>query len=575
MSEFLHDLGRRVLIFDGGTGTNLGSLAQGIGVNILNLTHPAEVRQLHQNYIRAGADVIETNTYGANSYRLSLFEEKRAADINVQGVMIAREAAGSGKKRVYIAGAVGPIAYDRPEFDRIRHQVDALFDEQMGWLASAGVDLLVLETFSNPEELFMALKVAKQYGLPVVAQFGKVNESGSESRVNLVTQSQRLVQSGANVVGVNCVNPHTASLSLDDMAQTGAYLSVQPNAGVPVLDQGRIIKYNESPRAFAAYTKDFVRHGANLVGGCCGTSPEYIEAVYAALENVTPVPRIAARPSIQAVERKQTELETKLSGNEFIVGYELKAPDGIDTLATFDVIKRLKGLNIDVFVCPDHPLNKPTMDSTAMGLAIKQQFPDLELMITKGVSRRDYSDNLGAALGIAGLGIGNLCTVYGDSETFNVKVLDVVREAQKILFVGTNFSPHGDLDFKLRLLENRIEAGAKFVRVQAMYNEPRIRDVYHKLRQSLGHDVKLFLDIYPILSLRNAMYIRSKSSDIEIPDDVIAGLEKLNKPDAVEFGIAEARRQVALARELADGLVLTQPIGSNLEVASIVKEILS
>lgn len=575
MSEFLHDLGRRVLIFDGATGTNLGKLAQGTRVNILNLTHPDEVRQLHREYIRAGADVIETNTYGASSYRLSLSDERRAADINTQGVIAAREAAKSSKRRVYVAGAVGPIAYDRHEFEMLRHQVEALFDEQMGWIVSAGVDLLVLETFSNPDELFMALKTAKQYGIPIVAQFGKVNEGG-ESRVNLVTQSQKLVQNGANVVGVNCVNPHTASLSLDDMAAAGTYLSVQPNAGVPVQDQGRILRYTESPQAFAAYVKDLVRHGANLVGGCCNTDPGYIAEISAALENTRPVTRSTAKPAIHAVVRNQTVLERKLSGNQFIVGYEIKAPEGIDTKPTFDVIERLERVNIDVFVCPDHPLNKPTMDSTAIGLAIRQRFPDLELLVTKGVSRRDLTDNLGAVLGMAGHSLNNLCVVYGDSETYNVKVSDVLHEAQKVLFAGTGFSPHGNLDFKLRLLESRVEAGAKFVLVQAMYSEPRINEVYDKLRQRFGQDIDLFFGIYPILSLRNAMYIKSSSPDIEIPDDVITHMGKLDRAGARELGIAEAKRQVLLARELADGLILTQPIGLNPdEIASTVKEILA
>jgi len=577
MSEFMNDLGQRVLIVDGATGTNLSKLARGTAVNILNLTSPEDVRLLHENFIRAGADVIETNTYGANSYRLSLEDEIRGADINTTAVQIAREALKIAKRKVYIAGAIGPVTYTRREFETLKPSLPDIFEEQMKWIAEAGADLFMIETFPNPEEIYIAVKAAKKYGLPVVAQFGKMNESGSEDLVNLSIHAPKLVQCGADVVGVNCVTPHTAYESLKEIARyIDAPISIQPNAGLPRISQGRVVWYSENPEAFAVYSGDFVKRGAGLVGGCCGTTPEHIAAIASLLKDAKPGPRTRVKLLIDLSERMTTQLEKKLGEKKFLVGYEARAPiNAVETEDALKVVGMLRGYS-DFFVCPDHPLNKPTMNSIILGAKIRNSYPGSDVIVIKGVSRRDLSDNLGTIVDMEEFGLENLCVVYGDSGSFNVKVQEVIGEAQKRLYVGTNFSPQGDIGFKLRLLEGRVNAGAKFALVQAMYSEDRIGEVYEKLREKFGNSgLKILLQIYPILSLGNAMYIKEKSVDVEIPDEVISAMVSLDKDGAKKYGIELARKQVKLARELADGIVLTQPIGSNPEIiASTVKSIL-
>ncbi len=577
MHEFLYDLRQRVMIVDGATGTNLSKLAKGTAVNILNLTHPLDVRLLHESFIRAGADVVETNTYGANSYRLSLEDEIRGKDINTRAVQIAREALKIARRKVYIAGAIGPVTYNKEEFETLKHSLPDIFDEQMSWLAEAGVDLFMIESFHNPGEIYIAVKAAKKYGLPIVAQFGKINESGSEDSVNLSIHAPKLVQCGADVIGVNCVTPHTAYESLREMVRyIDAPISVQPNAGLPRIEQGRIVWYGENPGAFATYSREFVKEGAGLVGGCCGTKPEHIAALVSLLKDSKPAPRTRATPSIDLSERNKTGLEKKLEEKKFLVGYEAKAPLNADeTENSLKVVGMLRE-HVDFFVCPDHPLNKPTMNSVILGAKIRNSYPGSDVIIVKGVSRRDLSDNLGTVVDMGELDLENLCVVYGDSGSFNIKVQEVIGEAQKRLYVGTNFSPHGDMEFKLRLLEGRVNAGAKFALVQAIYSEDRIREVYEKLRERFGNSgLKIFLQIYPILSLRNAMYMKEKVVDVEIPDQIISAMVSLSRDGAKEYGIELARKHVTLARELADGIVLTQPIGDNPAVlADIVKRIL-
>ena len=290
MKPFLDALDERVLVCDGAMGTML--YAKGVFINrcfdALNLTESGRVAQVHDEYVRAGADVIETNTFGANRIKLRGFGlADRLRDINVEGARLARSAANG---QAYVAGAIGPLGVRIEPWGRTgKDEAEAFFREQADGLLAGGVDLFVMETFRDVTELLAAIAAIRSIcDLPVVAQMA-IEEDGNSLDGTPPEQFVPALESHADVVGVNCsIGPASMLETIDRMsAITRARLSAQPNAGRPRDIEGRNI-YLASPEYMASYARRFMSHGARLVGGCCGTTPEHIRQIKMAVKAFAP-----------------------------------------------------------------------------------------------------------------------------------------------------------------------------------------------------------------------------------------------------------------------------------------------
>ncbi|MFQ5794220.1 MAG: homocysteine S-methyltransferase family protein [Candidatus Bipolaricaulia bacterium] len=577
MNEFLERLEHEILVCDGATGTNLLHMAQGTRVNILNLTHPEKVKALYQAYIKAGADIIETNTYGASSYRLFTdADEGRFVDINEQGVAIAKQARKIAKKPVYIAGAVGPVTYTRGEFYILVKDLLEIYKSQIQVLYDAGVDLIILETFSHPEELRIALKAATEFELPIVAQFGHFDTD--DTPINFRKEASYLIKNGADVIGSNCMTAYDVLKSLEKMASVREemVLSAQPNAGFPVFDQGQLRYVGETPENFGVYARTLAEAGARIIGGCCGTTPAYISQIVKAVKQEPIVrKRVAVRPVIeQEFSREKTKFEKKLGNGKFVAVYEVKASSVPDLSDVYSVVdKLLKGSDIDVFIAPDHPGNRVTVDSVILASEIQGRFPESETIATIGTSYRNLTDNLGKVLDARQQGVKNLNIVYGDAEEFNVTVFTVIEQAKKLHFVGTNLSPEGNLNYKLNLLADRIDRGARFVLIQAIFDNESIREIFGHIKDRFNNSgAKFLIGIYPLMNIRNAMFM-NEVMKVNMPDAILNRLSRAKSPR--EEGVLLAREQVELAREIADGIYIIQPVGKPETVADTVSGILS
>src|SRR3954469_4253294 len=300
MKKFEEALDERVLVCDGATGTML--YAKGVFINksfdALNLTQPELVAAVHQEYVRAGADIIETNTFGANRIRLGSFGlAERLHDINVQGAAIARQAAGGS---AYVAGAIGPLGVRLEAWGKIGvDEARGYFREQAEALVEGGVDLFMLETFRDVNEIGAAIDAVRSVSdLPIVAQMTTEEDGNTLDGTPPERFAPDLEKRGATIIGLNCaVGPAPMLDTIERMAAvTGRRLSAQPNAGQPRDVEGRNI-YLCSPEYMASYARRFIQHNVRIVGGCCGTTPEHIRQIKTAVRSLAPAVVRSAEPA--------------------------------------------------------------------------------------------------------------------------------------------------------------------------------------------------------------------------------------------------------------------------------------
>ncbi|TPW17784.1 MAG: homocysteine S-methyltransferase, partial [bacterium] len=379
-------LGRRILVFDGAMGTML--YAEGVPFtqcfDAMNQARPEVVRRVHQAYIDAGADIIETNTFGGNRFRLAEHGlDKQVAAINIAGARLAREAAG---EKAWVAGAVGPIGKPMAPIGVIPpEEVEAAFREQIAALVEGGVDLLVIETISDLHEMERAIAAARSVNpdLPIIAQMTFSEEGKTLIGNKPIEIARRLSDLGVAAVGANCsVGPQGILDVIEKMVGAARVpLVAQPNAGLPHLVGGRLL-YLATPEYFEEYMKRLVESGVTLVGGCCGTTPDHIRAIRRGAEGLSPV--TARKPGegsvIELVEpesgkavapvAERSSFGSKL-GRRFVVSVEIDPPRGLDLEKYLHGALLLKQKGADVINIADSPLGRARMAPTAMGHLIE------------------------------------------------------------------------------------------------------------------------------------------------------------------------------------------------------------
>ena len=609
-SSFLEALASRVLVCDGAMGTML--YAKGIFLNRsfdeLNLTQPDFVAEVHQAYVRAGADVIETNTFGANRVKLTPFGlGDRVKAINAQGAKIARHAA---RDAIYVAGSIGPLGVRVEPWGKMGlDEAEEIFREQAKALVEGGVDLFVLETFGDVNEISAAIKAVRGVcDLPIVAQMTTAEDGNSLDGVAPETFVPELESRGADVVGLNCsVGPAAMLEALERMARvTHVKLSAQPNAGKPREIEGRNL-YLSSPDYMASYSRRFINAGVRLVGGCCGTTPDHIRAIKAAVRSLAPgsarrgagtAPAAVALPVEPPVPREQkSRMANTLGRGGFVVSVELTPPRGYHGEAMVEQARALRIHGVDLVNIPDAPRSSARMSALSAALLIQQQ-SGVETILHYACRDRSLLGMQSDLLGAHAMGIRNVLLVTGDppkvgdyadaTAVFDVDSIGLVNMVSRLnagadvggqpigqptaFHVGVAVNPGAvNLDEELRRYAYKVEAGAEFAITQPVFDAAELAEFIERVRP---HGIPVLAGIMPLESLRHAEFMANEVPGVRVPDAIVDRMRRADADGrASDEGLAIAREIAGELRPLVQGIqISTAPraVDSALEVIAAV-----
>ncbi|HZV82203.1 MAG TPA: bifunctional homocysteine S-methyltransferase/methylenetetrahydrofolate reductase [Geobacteraceae bacterium] len=605
--KFLDLIREKILIGDGAIGTMLYSKGVGLDANFehLNLVRPSLVSELHREYLAAGARVIETNTFGANYTRLEpIGLEKKAFELNRQGAILARNAvtAAAVGEPAFVAGSIGPLVRLKGEERELgTDQVTAIFREQVAGLMDGGVDLFILETFSDLEQIICAMKAAKETGLPVVASMAYQEGERTGGGVDAVTAAARLTEAGADIVGANCgAGPREILLAVRRMATaTGLPLAAFANSGFPEYLDGRYI-YRTTPEYFADKGAEMAAAGAALIGGCCGTTPDHIRQLSRRLQGAIPqriqraVSDIETPPSPSAAPTRQGFLSRW--GKAKIVTVELDPPRGLDCEKIIAGSRVLRDAGADAINIAENPLARVRMGNIALAHKIQQEV-GIEVIVHITCRDRNLlglqSDLMGASL----LGIRSILAVTGDparlgdqtgaSSVFDLNSFGLIKLISDLnsgvnglgqplggstgFTIGCAFNPNTPkMEVQVARLEKKIAAGARFIQTQPLYDAARAAEMAG-LTAKLG--IPLLMGIMPLVGERNCEYLHNEVPGIAIPDAIRARMKGKEKEEGAAEGLAIARELIDSVRSHIDGFYLIAPFGRSAPAAELVRYI--
>src|SRR5947199_5713836 len=598
-ADFLERIKQSPELCDGAMGTLL--YAKGIFIyrsyDELNLSQPDLIRGIHHDYLQAGAEIIETNTFGANSFRLARHSvADKVRDINLSGARLAREAAKSFD--VWVGGSVGPLGtriepLGKTSFDEAR---DA-FREQIEALVESGVDLLILETFGYLEEIHQALQAAKDVSasIPLVAQVTIDEDGNCLDGSDPQTFTPKLAEWGADVIGCNCSVGPVAMLDAMERvrALTSLPLAAQPNAGIPRSVDGRNI-YLCSPEYMASYARKFVAAGVRLVGGCCGTTPDHIRVMKSALRvgearskavsvHVSPVggtPHAAAPVALE----KRSHLGAKIAHGDFVTMVEIVPPKGIDVQKEIEGARFLKSVGVDALNIPDSPRASASMSNQALSLLIQREI-GIEAILHYTCRDRNVLCIQSDLLGAAATGIRNLICITGDppkmgnypdaTAVFDVDAIglvNIVHNLNRGLDIGGNPIGAGTdfvigvganpglpmLDEEIRRFEYKVQAGAEYAVTQPVFDLNLLENFLRRIEHCR---IPVVAGIWPLVSVRNAEFMKNELR-VSVPDSILERMAKAKNPEAArEEGIAIAREMLTAVRDLVQGAQISAPLG--------------
>jgi methionine synthase / methylenetetrahydrofolate reductase(NADPH) len=589
-----------VYLFDGAMGTMLYS--KGVFINKcydeLNVRNPEIVLEVHRQYVRAGAEILETNTYGANRVKLHGFGiEDELRDINMRAAEIARKAAGDS---VYVAGAIGPLGiriepYGPTALDEARE----IFREQATALNDAGVDLFVCETFSNISEIEQAIAAIRDVcSLPVVAQM----TIGTDGRTIFGdvprTIAQRLDRAGADVIGINCsVGPDLMLDAIEEIASvTAKKISCQPNAGLPRDVNGRQM-YMASPEYFSKYAKRLIHKGVKFIGGCCGTTPEHVKMMADAVRPLSPrrtfviIERNGKTDKAAGVEPSPMETRSnwgrKLANGEFVTTIEIVPPKGPNADAMLKQVELIKAAGVDGVNVPDGPRAQNRMGAIAVAVLLQQRI-GIEAVLHYCCRDRNLLGMHSDLLGCAALGLRNLLLITGDppkmgpypeaTAVFDIDSIGLTNMVSLMnrgldlggnpfgeptrFTIGVGVNPgHLDLDHELKRLDWKVKAGAEYAITQPVFD---VRQLEHFLGRIEDMHLPVVAGIWPLLSYRNAQFMNNEVPGVSVPDEVMERMRiasDQSKEHALHEGVTIARETLARVRGRVAGVQVSAPLG--------------
>ncbi len=582
------------IICDGAMGTLLDLYEyQELPHEIQNLKNPGVVERIHREYIQAGSEIIETNTFSANRLRLKQFHlEDRLREINLRGVEIARRAAGG---TVYVAGAVGPTGMLLEPIGKVkRSQARDAFREQIEILLEGGIDLLMLETFVSVQELDEALGVVKGLtDLPVVAQKAFAEDGAILSGSFPIDVIEHLIEQGADVVGANCtVGPQRMFSIIRNVHKDGVILSAQPAAGIPTLLNGRSI-YHTTPDYLAAYAKELVGSGVTLVGACCGSTPAHIRAMAEAVKGMSvgrPLPRIETKvgeapptePEPQYyVEPSRWSKFARNIGKKFMTSVELDIPRGLDMSTVFEGAQFCQERGIDAVNITEGARARLRMSSIAISFQIQQRV-GIEAMTHRTTRDHNLIGLQAELLGAHALGLRNILCITGDpagigdyphaNSVYDVDAIGLIRAVRSMnrgtdvmgnsigaptsFFIAAAANPSADnMDVEIEKMERKVEAG-----VDAFFTQPVFEmGTLEAFLKRISHLKKpVMLGIIPLRSFRHADFLHNEVPGMRIPEKFREKMRSAGQ-EAPKVGLRMSMDFVKEAKGCVAGIYLMPP----------------
>jgi homocysteine S-methyltransferase len=600
-SEFRNRLKSKIIVADGAMGTMLYS--KGIFINRcfdeLNLSAPQLVKEIHQEYVKAGAELVETNTFGANRIRLGAFGfgEKLKA-INQAGVRLAREAAGD---HAFVAGALGPLGARIEPLGPISFaEARGIFREQAEALLDAGVDLLVLETFYELNELREAIFACREAAGPdmvIIAQL-TVNDDGTlREGTSVETYTQSLDQWPVDVIGVNCsAGPKVALETIEKMVLlTTKPLSAMPNAGLPTTVEGRNI-YLCSPEYIAQYSRRFLQSGVRVIGGCCGTTPEHIRQITSEVRSIQPVkPTASGSVMVESLSQnskklpkvavaEKSKLGAKLAAGKFVTFVEILPPRGLDASKEIAGARLCKEHGIDCINIPDGPRASARLSAQVTCQIIQQQ-ADIEAVLHFCCRDRNILSIQSELLGAQATGVSNLICITGDPprmgtypdatavfDVDSIGLTNIVNNlnqgldiggnpigTQTSLLIGVGANPGAlNLEEELRRFAWKVEAGAEYVVTQPVFDLDLLAVFLRKIEQ---YKLPVLAGIWPLTSYRNAEFMVNELR-VPVPARYMERMKNAETADKSRAeGIAIAQEMCTQIRGMVQGAQLSAPFG--------------
>jgi len=607
-----------VTVFDGAMGTMLYS--KGVYINRsydeLNLTNPDLVREVHAEYVRAGAEVIETNTFTATAHKLQQYGlEGRLRDINIAAARLAREAS---CERCYVAGAIGPLGlriepYGPTSFDEAKE----MFKQQAEALLEGGVDLFLLETFSDISEARQAIRAVRELSdLPIIAQMTIQLDGNTSFGTTPEVFTARLDEWGADVIGLNCgVGPATVLGAVERMRLvTSKKLSAQPNAGLPRDVQGRQF-YMCSPEYMAKYAKRIIQAGVRFIGGCCGTMPAHIKLISDAVRPLSPrqtgfTGRLTG--TVRVEENRPEELPVKplaersnwgrrLARGEFLTTVEVLPPKGCDPSKTLESIRLLKGAGVNAVNIPDGPRAQTRMSAQSTAVLVEREI-GLETVLHYCCRDRNLLGMMSDLLGAAALGLRNLLLITGDppkmgpypdaTAVFDIDSIGLTNMVNKLnhgldlgnnptgtptsFCIGVGVNPGAvNLDEEIKRFEWKVEAGAEFAITQPVFDLEQLQDFLRRIEHLR---IPVIAGIWPLVSYRNAEFLHNEVPGVRVTPSIMERMRvasERGKDAARDEGLAIARETLLEVRDSIQGVQVSAPFNNvryALEVFSALPE---
>jgi methionine synthase I (cobalamin-dependent)/5,10-methylenetetrahydrofolate reductase len=605
---FVARLRRGPLLADGAMGTEL--YARGIGpercLDQLNLTSPELVQQIHREYIAAGSELIETNTFGATRYRLAgygLADQVRA--ITRAGVTLAREAREIMGESVFVAGAIGPSGAHFPPLGPVTYaDVADAAREQVEVLAERGADLLLFETFTNLDELVAVIAAARQVcDLPIVAElsFDDTHQTASGHSVHQVVAA--LSQLDVVALGVNCgIGPRQALDLLGQLAASSdRFLAAQPNAGYPVRVGGRV-SYGASPSYFADFARQAVASGATIVGGCCGTTPSHIRRMREVMQQGAPASvAVPAQPVLPVAVASgadsvpTTGLADKLARGVFVVSVEVDPPKGSNPAKALKGAAMLREAGVDLINIGDSPMAKVRMSGLGLAVLVQQQV-GLETLVHVTSRDRNLMALQADLLGMHALGIRHVIALTGDQprastnprvttvwDVDSVGLIGILKGLNRGAdYAGTSIgrptqflvagavSPNADdLDHELERLRRKLDAGADFLMSQPLFS---MEQLDRFLQRTGTLPVPHVLGIVPLESHRQAEFLHHEVPGFQIPEAVRERMRLAGDHGAAE-GLDLAEELIEQARSVVAGVYIITSYGRYDAAAALTRKI--
>jgi homocysteine S-methyltransferase len=607
IKSFLEELDSRVLVCDGAMGTML--YGRGVFLNRcfdeLNLTQPDLVSDVHQAYVRAGADVLETNTFGANRFKLGNFAlADEVAAINRRGAELARRAAREG---TFVAGSMGPLGVRIEPWGRTGvDEAEAAFRDQASALVQGGVDLFILETFRDLQEMGAAIRAVRSVSaLPIVAEMTTEDDGNTLDGAPPERFAPELERAGADVIGVNCsVGPAAMLETIERMARlTNARLAAQPNAGRPRDVDGRNL-YLCSPEYMASYARRFVAAGVRLVGGCCGTTPDHIKQIKAVVRAAAPARGRAVAPvaapapvgvRMTPVDRREKSgLARAFADGEFVFIAEIATPRGLDLSATVAQARRFRDLGALAVNVPDYPRSGARASALALSVLTERQGP-VETLLHYCARDRPLLGMQSELVGAHAMGLRNILLTTGSpaqqgayadaTSVFDVDAIGLTNMAVSLnhgldtggqsigeptrfhIGVAVNpFTPNPDAEW--RRLDHKVDAGAEFIVTPAILDIDAFEAIVGRLAETR---LPILAGVAALESLRQAEFMASEVAGVRVADAILERL-RAAKDQAAE-GMAITREIVQRLRGRVQGIHITSLHGSPAAAERLLSEL--